>query len=333
MKPIIPPVDKELLKAELNDETLLRESNRAGNKLYVVGPEAVNVIREIGRLREIAFRNDGGGTGEPLDIDKFDTDPAYGYRQLVLWDPDAEQIIGGYRFCICDEAVYGRDGQPILTSSHMFQFSKKFIREYLPHTLELGRSFISLEYQSSKAGSKMLYALDNLFDGIAALGVMYKDRIDHFFGKMTIYREFPTEGREMIQVFLRKYFGKRSRLIKIRKEVKVANPRKYRKLFRAGNFKDDYKTLKAEVMKLGVSIPPLVNTYMNLSPSMIYFGTGINDEFGDIYDSGILISFKELYPDKINRHSDTFSKIGWRKIKQLLNKFQKRHLKNKATAQ
>ena len=329
MKPIIPPVDKELLKAELNEETLLRDTNRAGNKLYVVGPEAVNVIREIGRLREIAFRNDGGGTGEPLDIDKFDTDPAYGYRQLVLWDPDAEQIIGGYRFCICDEAVYDRYGQPILTSSHMFEFSKKFIEEYLPYTLELGRSFISLDYQSSKAGSKTLYALDNLFDGIAALGVLYKQRISHFFGKMTIYKEYPKEAREMIMVFLRTYFGKKSRLIHIRKEVKVENARKYKKMFKGNDFKEDYKTLKAEVMKQGVSIPPLVNTYMNLSPTMIFFGTGINDEFGDIYDSGILISFAELYPDKINRHSDSFAKIGWRNIKKLLNRFQKRHLKNK----
>lgn len=330
MKPIIPPVDKELLKAELNEETLLRDTNRAGNKLYVVGPEAVNVIREIGRLREIAFRNDGGGTGEPLDIDKFDTDPAYGYRQLVLWDPDAEQIIGGYRFCICDEAVYDRFGQPILTSSHMFEFSKKFIEEYLPYTLELGRSFVSLEYQSSKAGAKTLYALDNLFDGIAALGVLYKKRISHFFGKMTIYKEYPQEAREIIVVFLRMYFGKKSRLIHIRKEVKVENKKKYLKLFKGDDFKEDYKVLKAEVMKHGVSIPPLVNTYMNVSPSMIYFGTGINDEFGDIYDSGILITFAELYPEKINRHSDTFAKIGWRNIKKLLNRFQKRHLKNKS---
>lgn len=330
MKPIIPPVDKELLKAELNEDTLLRDTNRAGNKLYVVGPDAVNVIKEIGRLREIAFRNDGGGTGEPLDIDKFDTDPAYGYRQLVLWDPDAEQIIGGYRFCICDEAVYNRFGQPILTSSHMFEFSKKFLDNYLPYTLELGRSFISLEYQSSKAGSKMLYALDNLFDGIAALGVLYKKRVNHFFGKMTIYKEYPTEAREMIMVFLRKYFGKKSRLIHIRKEVKVKKKKKYQKLFKGNDFKEDYKNLKAEVMKLGVPIPPLVNTYMNLSPTMIYFGTGINDEFGDIYDSGILISFAELYPDKINRHSDTFAQQGWKHIRKLLNRFQKRHLKNKS---
>ena len=323
-KPIIPPVEKALLKAELNQDTLLRTTNRAGNELYVVGPESKNVIREIGRLREIAFRGEGGGTGEPLDIDKFDTDPAYGYRQLVLWDPEAEEIIGGYRFCICDDAVYDKYGQPILTSSHMFVFSKKFLEDYLPYTLELGRSFVSVEYQSSKAGAKSLYALDNLFDGIGAISVLYKKSIKYFFGKATIYREYPTEAREMIMVFMKKYFGEGHKLIHIRKEVKVENPGRYAKLFKGLEYKDAYKVLKGEIQRMGAFIPPLVNTYMNLSPSMIYFGTGINDEFADVLDSGILIAFEELYPEKIDRHTNSFRKIGWRAIKAILKRFQRK---------
>lgn len=322
MKPIIPPVDRELLKQELTPDTFFRATNRAGNELYIVGPEATQVIREIGRLREIAFRNDGGGTGEPLDIDKFDTDPAFGYRQLVLWDPDAQEIIGGYRFCLCDNAVYDKYGQPILTSSHMFEFSKTFLKEYLPFTMELGRSFVSVDYQSSKAGAKSLYALDNLFDGIAALGVLYKKQVRYFFGKATIYREYPTEAREMIMCFLKKYFGKGHRMIHIRQEVKVENPKRYNKLFDGLEYKEAYRVLKAEVQKLGVSIPPLVNTYMNLSPSMIFFGTGINDEFGDIYDSGILVTFMDLYPEKRKRHSDSFASLGWAHLRKLFKRFQ-----------
>ncbi len=326
MEPIIEPVSREALKSELNPETLLRTTNRAGNELYVVGPEAVNVIREIGRLREIAFRNDGGGTGKPLDIDEFDTDPAYGYKQLVLWDPEAEEIIGGYRFCICDVAFFDREGQPHLTSSHMFHFTKKFIKQYLPYTLELGRSFVSVEYQSSKAGSKSLYALDNLFDGIAAIGILYKNRIKYFFGKATIYSEYPTEARELIMCFMRKYFGKGRRLLKIRQEVKVerATRRRYYRLFKGLDFKEGYRVLKAEVLKRGVSIPPLVNTYMNLSPSMIYFGTGINDEFGDVFDSGLLVTFMDMYPEKRKRHSDTFLQQGWQNIRKLLKRLQKK---------
>ena len=324
MKPIIEPVDRNLLESELSGDCFLRETNRAGNQLFIVGPEAVNVLREIGRLREIAFRDGGGGTGEPLDLDKFDTNPAYGYQQLVLWDPDAREIIGGYRFCLCDDAVYDKNGQPILTSSHMFEFTKKFIKDYLPYTMELGRSFVSLEYQSSKAGAKSLYALDNLFDGIAAIGILYQNKIKYFFGKATIYREYPTEAREMIMCFL-KYFGKGRRLIHIRKEVKVEKPERYLRLFKGLEFKDAYRVLKTEVMKYGVSIPPLVNTYMNLSPSMVFFGTGINDEFGDIYDSGILVTFEDLYPEKRQRHADSFMKLGLRQLRELFNRLQRRN--------
>ncbi|MBE6253737.1 MAG: GNAT family N-acetyltransferase [Bacteroidales bacterium] len=324
MKPIIEPVDREALLAELNEKTFLRKTNRAGNELYVVGPESVRVIREIGRLREIAFRTDGGGTGKEMDIDEFDTNPAYGYKQLVLWDPQAREIIGGYRFCLCDQAVFDRFGQPILTSSHMFEFSKKFLKDYLPYTLELGRSFVQVEYQSSKAGAKALFALDNLFDGIAAIGILYNRRIKYFFGKATIYRGYPTEAREMIMVFLRKYFGRHSRLIRIRKEVKVEHPHRYSKLFKGLDFKEGYKVLKAEITKMGVFIPPLVNTYMNLSPTMDYFGTGINDEFGDVYDSGLMINFEDLYPEKRQRHLDSFLALGWQHLRKLLRRLQNR---------
>ena len=324
MKPIIEPVERALLKAELTPERLLRTTNKAGNELYVVGPEATYVLQEIGRLREIAFRRDGGGTGEPLDIDKFDTDPAFGYRQLVLWNPDAEEIIGGYRFCLCDEAVFDHTGQPILTSSHMFEFSKKFLKHYIPYTLELGRSFVSVEYQSSKAGAKSLYALDNLFDGIVAIGILYKERIKYFFGKMTIYPDYPQEAREMVMYFLKLYFGKQASLVKIRKPVTIQNPGRFKELFKKDDYKEDYKTLKTEVLKLGVSIPPLVNTYMNLSPTMIYFGTGINDEFADVLDSGILIPVDDMYPEKRKRHAESFLQQGWHNIRRLMMRFQRK---------
>ena len=306
MEPIIEPVDKALLKSELTPERLLRKTNRAGNELYVVtNQNAPNVVREIGRLREIAFRDGGGGTGLPLDLDKFDTDPAYGYRQLVLWDPEVEEIIGGYRFVLCDEAVFNRFGQPHLTSSHMFEFSKKFLEDYLPYTIELGRSFVSVEYQASKNGSKSIYALDNLFDGLGALMILTAGRMKYFFGKMTIYPDYPKKAREMIMVFLKKYFGDKRHLTTRRMPVKVTT-RKYDRMFGGNSYKENYKILNTEVRKLGVNIPPLVNSYMNLSPSLVYLGTGVNDEFANVLDSGILVAFDELYPEKKARHVETF---------------------------
>ena len=309
MKKIIDPVSTEILKSQLTKDRFLRTTNHGGNEIYVVdNTNAPDVIREIGRLREEAFRAGGGGTGRELDIDKFDTDAAYGYKQLVLWDPEAERIIGGYRYVLCDDIVYDKYGQPILTSSHMFRFSKKFIKKELQHTIELGRSFVTIDYQSSKGGAKSIFALDNLFDGLGALMVMYKGRMKYFFGKMTIYRQYPAPAREMIQVFLNKWFGAaKMRRVKLVKPARVKRPIKYMKVLKGLTFKEDYRNLKAFVSDFGVSIPPLVNSYMNLSPKMQYFGTGINDEFGDIYDSGILIPFKYITDDKIERHVKTLT--------------------------
>ena len=222
MKKIIAPVSVDILKSQLKKEYFLRTTNHGGNEIYVVdNTNAPDVLREIGRLREEAFRAGGGGTGQELDLDRFDTDPAYGYKQLVLWDPEAERIIGGYRYALCNNIVYDRFGQPLLTSSHMFQFSKKFINKELQHTIELGRSFVTLDYQSSKGGAKSIFALDNLFDGLGALMVMYKSSMKYFFGKMTIYSQYPTQAREMIQVFLSKWFGAAHlRRIRIRKPIR-----------------------------------------------------------------------------------------------------------------
>ena len=306
MKKIIDAVDKEILKGELNEKAFLRDTNRAGNQIFIVdNTSAPNVIREIGRLREIAFRDGGAGTGQALDIDKFDTDPAYGYKQLVVWDPDAECIIGGYRFVLCKDAVFDYYGQPILTSSHMFRFSKTFLQKYFLQTIEFGRSFVSVEYQSTKTGSKSLYALDNLFDGLGAIMLLYNKKagVRYMFGKMTIYPDYPEDARDLILYFLNKHFGALfEKLIIPKNPLPKTDTRRFRKILVHDSFDDDYKILKAEVHKYGVNIPPLVNSYMNLSPTMKIFGTGVNDEFGDVYDTGLLINFEELKPDKVKRH-------------------------------
>lgn len=304
MQKIIDPVDVELLKAELTPDRLLRDTNRAGNKIFIVDSQcAPNVLREVGRLREIAFRDGGGGTGKALDLDKFDTDPAFKYKQLVLWDPDAERIIGGYRYVLGDDVMYEHNGQPIMPSSHLFNFSKKFLKSNILKTIELSRSFVSPDYQSTKNASKSLYALDNLFDGLGGLIVLYKGRMEYFFGKMTIYRTFPEEALDMLLYFLRKHFDSgNEKLVVPKNPIKITSSRKWNTVFTEDDFKEDYKILKAEIQKFGVNIPPLVNTYMNLSPTMKSFGAGINDEFGDVIEAGILIKFDELHEDKVKRH-------------------------------
>ena len=309
VKEIIQPISKELLKKELTPERQLRMTNKSHNEIYIVDAHnAPNVLLEIGRLREIAFREAGGGTGKPYDLDEFDTMDNC-YKQLIVWNPEAEEIIGGYRYILGTDVEVGADGQPILATSHMFHFSERFMRDYMPQTIELGRSFVSLAYQNTnKSGSKSLFALDNLWDGLGALTVI-KPNVKYFFGKMTMYPSYIRKGRDMILYFLKKHFDDKENLITPMKPLEIEeDPEELKKLFCEESFKDDYRILNREVRKLGLNIPPLVNAYMSLSPTMKLFGTAINDGFGDVEETGILIAVDEILEEKRMRHIDSFIK-------------------------
>ena len=305
---IIQPIDKAILKSELTPERQLRMTNKSHNEIYVItAHNAPNVMKEIGRLREIAFREAGGGTGKSMDIDEFDICENC-YKQLIVWNPEAEEIIGGYRYLLGQDWEYDEKGQPILATSHMFHFSETFIKDYAPWTIELGRSFVALPYQSSRMGAKSLFALDNLWDGLGALTVI-KPNVKYFFGKMTMYPSYIRKGRDMILYFLKTYFDDKEKLIIPMKPLKLdTDPSELEKLFSGKSFKEDYKVLNTEIRKLGYNIPPLVNAYMSLSPTMKLFGTAINYGFGDVEETGILIAIDEILEDKRVRHIDSFIK-------------------------
>ena len=307
MQPIIPPVEKALLRAELTPERRLRTTNKAGNEIYIITyQQAPNVMREIGRLREIAFRAAGGGTGMELDWDEFDT-CEHPYYQLIVWDPEEEQILGGYRFLPGNEIRFDAQGQPLLATSHMFHFSEEFKQTFLQDTVELGRSFVTLECQSTRALSKGIFALDNLWDGLGALTVVIPG-LKYFFGKMTMYPSFNRQARDMILYFLHKHFGDPDHLVTPMTPIEIETPEEtLRELFVCDDFKSDYRILNSEVRKRGFNIPPLVNAYMGLSPTMRVFGTAVNHEFGDVEETGILIAVDEILEQKRMRHIDSFA--------------------------
>ena len=305
---IIQPVDKELLKKELTPERQLRMTNKSNNEIYIItAHNAPNVMKEIGRLREIAFREAGGGTGKSMDIDEFDTMDNC-YKQLIVWNPEAEEIIGGYRYILGTDVDIDSNGQPVLATSHMFHFSEKFMKEYMPQTIELGRSFVSLPYQSSRMGAKSLFALDNLWDGLGALTVIMPN-VKYFFGKMTMYPSYIRKGRDMILYFLKKHFDDKENLVIPMEPLKIeTDPNELKALFCEDDFRADYRILNREIRKMGYNIPPLVNAYMNLSPTMKLFGTAINDGFGNVEETGILIAVDEILEEKRMRHIDSYIK-------------------------
>ena len=312
MKDILSPVDKEILKSELTSDKFLRKTNKASNEIYIVTyHDSPNLMREIGRLREIAFRSAGGGTGKEIDIDEFDT-MSNPYKQMFVWNPESEEILGGYRYLFGEDVRLSPNGQPRLASAHMFEFSDSFIQNYLPYSAELGRSFVNLEYQSTRAGSKGLFALDNLWDGLGAL-MIEKPDMKYFFGKVTMYPNYNSDARDMILYFLNKHFPDTENLVRPYKSLQSNSHIEYlASLFDQKDYKEDYKILNQKIREFGLNIPPLVNAYMSLSPTMKVFGTAINDIFGDVEETGILIAVDEILEEKKERHIETYvrQKIG-----------------------
>jgi hypothetical protein len=302
MKEIIPPVPLEALMGELTSDKLIRKTNKAGNMIYVLNAgNAPNTMREIGRLRELSFRNAGGGTGLECDLDEFDTGED-AYQQLIVWDPDEKAILGGYRFYICEPGRCLREGRIRLATAKLFDFSELFIREYLPHMIELGRSFVQPKYQSTAHRRKGIYALDNLWDGLGTLVLDYPYK-KYMFGKVTMYLHYHQMARDMILFFLNKHFPDREGLVTPKKPLKMATDRaKLTAIFTGQGYEENYKILSREVRACGENIPPLINAYMNLSPSMRTFGTVLNKSFGDVEETGIMITVNDLYKAKVERH-------------------------------
>jgi len=302
MEPLGEAVPVEEIVAELARIGYMRKTNNANNEVYLFDNRTSPLLmNEIGRIRELTFRHAGGGTGKALDLDEFDLDPDHPQKQLIIWDPDNREIIGGYRFILPDhkEKDFSIDR---FASSSYFTFSQKFIKKYLPHTMELGRSFVRPEYQSAAMGRKSLYALDNLWDGLGAI-VIDNRQVRYLFGKVTMYTHYNVKARNMILYFLLRYFPDPDKLavpddpivIKIHSE-------EMKQIFTGKSFKDNLKILGQEVRKLGENIPPLINAYMNLSPTMKCFGTFINHHFGNVEETGIMITVRDIYIEKINRH-------------------------------
>ena len=297
MKEIIPPVETSLLVSELEGH-LLRPSNKADNLIYdITAHECPNVMREIARLREISYRDGGGATGNEMDIDEMDT-MAKPYHQLIVWDPEHQQIIGGYRYLIGTDAEI-RDGQPFITSAHLFRYSERFIREYLPYTIEFGRAFVQPMYQKREMGVKALFALDNIWDGIGA--VLYNHpEVRWMIGKVTIYPDYNVTARDLIYEYLRRYHAGEEGLFGPYHPLALSplalSP------FTGDDKQENYHILQRAVREQGTVIPPMFSAYLNLTNDLLFFGNAINDELANVYETGIMVDIKTVYPEKLERY-------------------------------
>lgn len=307
MQPVIYPVEKEKLIAELTEERFMRKTNKAGNEIYTFNAHtSPNLMREVGRIRELTFRTAGGGTGKEIDLDEFDTAQENPYQQLIVWDPKEKEILGGYRYILCDHLGKNAEGEPDLATTELFRFSPEFKAHYLPQMIELGRSFVHPLYQSTRMGRKSVFALDNLWDGLGALTVDHPE-IEYFFGKVTMYTSFNIQARNMILYFMKKYFRDEAGLVRPIHPLDIRiDEQQMKRIFTGNDYNEDYKILSSRVREQGENIPPLVNAYMSLSPSMKTFGTAINPGFGGVEETAILIKIADVYEAKKKRHIATY---------------------------
>lgn len=305
MQEIIAPIDKDILKKELTKERFLRYTNKGNNEIYIINHHnSPNVMKEIGRLRELTFRAAGGGTGLSIDIDDKDT-CENGYDQLIAWDPEEEEIIAGYRVINCRKALETW-GEVNVSTGNYFDFSKTFVEKYLPKTIELGRSFVQPNFQPSQNNRKGIFSLDNLWDGLGAL-VALNPEVEYLFGKVTMYPHYNSEARDLLMCFLEHYFPDDENLLIPKNPLHYKTDiSQFKDLFKDLPYKEGYRLLNGKIRELGENIPPLVNTYMNLSPTMKVFGTAINSEFGDVEETGILIRISDIFSSKTDRHIKTF---------------------------
>ncbi|HNS17631.1 MAG TPA: GNAT family N-acyltransferase [Bacteroidales bacterium] len=309
MKKIIDPVDPALILSELTPDKFVRETNNGHKQIYIITyQDSPNVMLELGRLREISFRDAGGGTGEEVDIDEFDTDPVTPFKQLLVWSPQDQVIVGGYRYLEGTLIRKAPDGTYYTPTAQLFRLSDVFINDYLPQTIELGRSFVQPDYQPTYNIRKGIYSLDNLWDGLGALTIDHPGT-RYFFGKITMYPRFNIRARDMILFFLHKYFPDPDELARPYEPLSlVTDPGELEQIFSGRNYDENYRILMKNVRILNESIPPLVNAYMNLSSTMRMFGTCINRHFGSVEESGILMTIEDIYDIKKDRHVSSYKK-------------------------
>ena len=312
MKAIIDPVPVELIKAELTKSKKLEDTNKGHNELYIVTwHDSPNVVTEIGRLRELTFREAGGSTGNSIDLDEYDK-MEKPYKQLIVWDPDNEAIVGGYRFFYGSDATFDEKGQPVMASAHHFRFSQKFIDEYLPHVLELGRNFVAPAYQSSKDGAKSIFAMDNLWDGLVAI-IMKNPNLLYYFGKITVYPSYDHITRNLIYHFLWKHFGDKNELVRPWDDQTLlpdSDPDLMNLVLNQDDLAEDYKLLKMAARMRGVNVPPNVTAYISITPQMLMFGTAVNRLMHNIEDTGVLIPFDAIYHEKKRRHIGAYIRFS-----------------------
>jgi len=154
-----------------------------------------------------------------------------------------------------------------------------------------------------RGNAKSIYALDNIWDGLGAL-IVLNPHARYLFGKVTMYTTYKQVCRNALIWFLREYFPDRDRLVTARNPLGLdLDDPYYKALFTGRNYEENYRILIRKIREFNENIPPLINSYMNLSPTMRVFDTVSNPDFGGVEETAILVTIPDIYPEKRERYT------------------------------
>lgn len=261
-----------------------------GKQIYLYRKSAQDsstVLKELGRLREIAFRAVGEGTGHRRDLDHYDDD----YLHLILWDCQELEIVGAYRLAPTQEVITQR-GLSGLYTHELFQYTNA-MQPFFEAGIELGRSFIQPRYWGKRS-------LDYLWIGIGAFLARHPE-YRYLFGPVSMSESLPPHARELLVLFYRKYFASRWSLAQPRRPYRggaSASP------FSGDDYSQDLVTLKAMLDNLGCGIPTLYKQYTELcEPGGVQFlAFGVDPAFGNCIDGLVLVDVSKIKAHKRDRY-------------------------------
>lgn len=291
-KNVIHPVNKFEMRQEIENAQHLGETDDGMKILLMRHEQAPNTMREIARLREITFRKVGEGTGQKADTDKYD----FYYHHLVLWDDKELEVVGAYRFGLCDEVVREKGLEGLYTST-LFHLSERF-EHYLPYSIELGRSFVQPKYWNSNA-------LDYLWHGIGAF-LYHNPHIKYLFGPVSISKSYSKESIDMMVYFYTKWFTDKEELAKHKMQYILTEAKKeeFDKTFTEDTYKKDFKILKSNLKHYGHSVPTLYKQYSELcvEDGVRFSDFGIDADFGHCVDGFLVVEVPKITDKKQSRY-------------------------------
>ena len=303
---IIKPLSREVLNSELKSAYYLRPTRIGNNEIYIFSAkECPNLMQEVGRLREITFRDVGAGFGTKVDIDHYDTEE-YPCRQLIVWDPVNKEIIGGYRFNIFYDLKNKELKDIPLLNKSLYEVSDNFLLDYVPYLVELSRAFIQPMYQPKNVGRKAAFSLDNIWDGLGALVVKYPF-LKYYFGRLTFFSSYNSTVRDSIFYFFQKHLRGEVSLLKAKEPLSMQTKDSYlKKMIKSSDENEDYKSLQIIAKENGTIIPPLVKSYYNASSSLKVFEPVFDSYFASSYAAAIIVTIEDVYPSFVKRYIDPY---------------------------